>query len=281
MKRAVLAVVAVILLVGLPVRPAQAEQAPTDEPALPVPVVVPAPEADVLGMITQGTIEQRARMSRFLANKYPTLAADLFDLLISQYPEALGDVTGYVDHLIRTKYTEIPGLILTELEAAPAVQPTIEKLISEKYPELVADVHEMPADASVHVYMAELIQEKYPALLQDVLGVITTKFSALLVGVQNKVLSRHPQILIDVARTVQKKYPGLTNDVLILVLTKYPDLLSGIIAIFTASPPLDSPATAASSAPAVDGTAAPRAFAAPIPDTEVASGAIEPAEEGE
>ena len=271
----------VILLVGLWVGAARAEPAPADEDVAPVPAVVLPTEADVLGMITQGTVEQRARMSRFLANKYPALATELFDLFTNQYPEALGDVTGYVDHLIRTKYTEIPALMLTELEAAPAVQPTIEKLISEKYPELVADVRQMPADVNPQVYVAKLVQEKYPALLQDVLGMITTKFSALLVSVQNKVLSKHPGILIDVAHMVQKKYPGLTNDVLILVLTKYPDLLPGIIAIFTASPSLDAPATGASSAPAVAGTVAPQALVAPVADTEVASGAIEPAEEGE
>ena len=269
------------MLGGLPLEHARGEQASADESVPAASVVVPALQADVLGMITQGTVEQRARMSRFLANKYPALAADLFDLLITQYPEALGEVTGYVDHLVQTKYRDIPALLLAELQAAPAVQPTIEKLISEKYPELVADVHKMPEDVNVHVYVARLVQEKYPTLLQDVLGVITTKFSALLVTAQNKVLSKHPEMLRDVARMVQKQYPGLTNDVLIIVLTKYPDLLPGIIAIFTTPPGLESAEASASSAAVGDATAVPSVLTAPIPDSEVASGAIEPAEEEE
>ncbi len=271
MNRAILVALAVLLLSALPTSQAQEEQ-PAAETVAPV--------VDIFSMMARATVEQRARMSRLLANKYPTLGPELLELFASQYPEAIGEVSGYVDHLIKTRYPEIPGVISAELQKAPAVQSTVEQLIIEKYPALVDDLHEIPEGEDLQVYVARLIQTKYPGLLKDVLATVTSKFSPLLVSVQHKVISSHPEILIDVARMVQKKYPRLTNDALILVLTKYPDLMPSLVAVLN-SPSTPELADTRPGDAAVPGAPAPAAQPPAAPTDAEAPGdsAPEPAPE--
>lgn len=271
MNRAILVALAVLLLSALPTTQAQEEETPPE---------TVAPTVGIFGMMARATVEQRARMSRLLANKYPTLGPELFELFANHYPEATGEISGYVDHLIKTMYPEIPGVIYRELQQVPAVQSTVEQLIIEKYPTLVADIHEIPVGENLQVYVATLIQTKYPGLLKDVLATVTSKFSPLLVSVQHKVISSHPEILIDVARMVQKKYPRLTNDALILVLTKYPDLMPSLVAVLNSPSPPELVDTEPSDA-AVPGAPAPAAEppAGPTDADAPADSAPEPAPE--
>ncbi len=240
MSKAALVALAIGLLSALSGGQLRGDEVGVNETSTAAGAAVAPPVLDIFSMIERASVEQRARMSRFLVNKHPTLATDLFEVFAAQAPEALGEVSGYIDHLVKTKYPQIPTLISAELQMVPAVRSTVVQVISEKYPELVADLREVPAGENVQTRAAQLINEKYPELLKDVLGTITLKFSGLLVSLQHKVISNHPEIVIDVARMVQEKYPGLTNEVLILLLTKYPDVLPGLIAVLTGPPAADS-----------------------------------------
>jgi len=206
-----------------------AEEATGQQMLLPLASQALTPELNLLDVVNGATVEQRAKMSRLLTNKYPSLTRDLSALLTEKYPRALTETTVYIEHLVKTKYPEIPALILSELESAPAVQTTIEDLVNKKYPDLIPELAEIANSAdpgNLQAAVAQLIQQKHPKLVVDVLTVIRDKFPSLLTRLQYQVLSRHPGILIDVADMIQRRYPNFTNDVLVLILTEYPDLVS-------------------------------------------------------
>lgn len=222
---------------------AWAEEAPDQQTLLPSSVQVPTPELNLFDVVSGATVEQRARMSRLLVNKYPSLTAGFSALLAGKYPQVLTEITVYVDHLVKTKYPEIPALVLHELGSVPAIHATIEKLISEKYPNLISELVAVAKSAdpgNLHAAVAQVIQEKHPKLVADVLTAIRGKFPSLLTRLQYQVLSRHPGILIDVADMVQRRYPGFTNDVLVLILTEYPDLVSEVIVTLSEVPTPDA-----------------------------------------
>jgi hypothetical protein len=148
-----------------------------------------------------------------------------------------------VEHLVRTKYPEIPGLVLDELQAAPAVQSVVEKLIDEKYPNLITEIAEIADADDLQASVAQLIQQQHPELVTDVLTVITGKFPSLLTRLQHQVLSNHPGILVDVADMIQRRYPGFINDVFVLIFTEYPDLVSEVLATLNEAPTTDAAAT--------------------------------------
>jgi len=222
---------------------AWAEEAPDQQTLLPSSVQVPTPELNLFDVVSGATVEQRARMSRLLANKYPALTQDLSALLTVKYPQVLNETTIYVAHLVKTKYPEIPALILSELESVPAVQTTIEDLVNKKYPDLIPELVEIANSAdpgNLQAAVAQVIQEKHPKLVADVLTAIRAKFPSLLTRLQYQVPSRHPGILIDVADMIQRRYPDFTNDVLVLILTKYPDLVSEVIGTLNEVPTADA-----------------------------------------
>ncbi len=221
---------------------AWAEEAPDQQTLLPSSVQVPTPELNLFDVVSGATVEQRARMSRLLANKYPSLTKDLSALLTGKYPQVLNETTVYVGHLVKTKYPEIPALILSELQSVPAVQTTIEDLVKKEYPDLIPELVEIArsADAgNLQAAVAQVIQEKHPKLVADVLTAIRGKFPSLLSRLQHQVLSRHPGILIDVADMVQRRYPDFINDVLVLILTEYPDLVFEVLATLSEVPTPD------------------------------------------
>jgi len=229
------------LLIALSI--AWAEEASDQQTLLPSSVQLPTPELNLFDVVSGATVEQRAKMSRLLANKYPFLTKDLSALLTVKYPQVLNETTVYVDHLVKTKYPEIPGLILSELESVPAVQTTIEDIVNKKYPDLIPELVEIANSAdpgNLQAAVAQVIQQKHPKLVADVLAAIRGKFPSLLTRLQYQVLSRHPGILIDVADMIQRRYPGFTNDVLVLILTKYPDLVSDVVATLNEVPSADA-----------------------------------------
>jgi len=206
-------------------------------------VQVPTPELNLFDVVSGATVEQRARMSRLLANKYPSLTQDLSALLTEKYSQILNETTVYVGHLVKTKYPEISALILSGLQSVPAVQTTIEELINKKYPDLVPELVEIANSAdhsNLQAAVAQVIQQKHPELVADVLTAIRAKFPTLLTRLQYQVLSRHPGILIDVADMIQRRYPDFTNDVLVLILTKYPGLVSEVVATLNEAPTGDA-----------------------------------------
>ena len=225
---------------------AWAEEAPDQQVLLPSSVQIPTSELNLFDVVSGATVEQRARMSRLLANKYPSLTKDLSALLTVKYPQALNETTVYVAHLVKTKYPEIPALILSELESVPAVQTTIEDIVNKKYPDLIPELVAIAKSAdpgNLQAAVAQVIQQKYPKLIADVLTAIRAKFPSLLTRLQHQVLSRHPGILIDVADMIQRRYPGFTNDVLVLILTEYPDLVFEVLATLSEVPTADAAAT--------------------------------------
>ena len=244
MKRMVLPALLLALLIASST--AWAEEAPDQQTLLPSSSQVPTPELNLFDVVRGATVEQRARMSRLLANKYPSLTQDLSTLLTVKYPQVLTETTVYVDHLLKTKYPEIPALILSELQSAPAVQTAIEDLVKKEYPNLIPELVAAAKSAEPdnrRAVVAQVIQQKYPKLIADVLTAIRGEFPSLLTRLQHQVLNRHPGILIDVADMVQGRYPGFTNDVLVLILTEYPDLVSELIATLNEVPPDDAAAT--------------------------------------
>jgi len=219
------------------------EEAPAQQMPLPSSSQVPTPELNLFDVVSGATVEQRARMSRLLANKYPSLTKDLWALLAGKYPQILNETTVYIAHLVKTKYPEIPALVLSELGSVPAIHTTINKLISEKYPNLISELVAVAKSAdpgNLRAAVAQVIQQKYPKLVADVLTAIRGKFPSLLIRLQHQVLSRHPGILIDVADMIQRRYPGFTNDVLVLILTEYPDLVSEVIVTLNEVPTADA-----------------------------------------
>ncbi len=241
---------------------AWAEEAPDQQTLLPSSVQVPTPELNLFDVVSGATVAQRARMSRLLANKYPALSKDLSTLLTEKYPQVLSETTAYVEHLVRTKYPEIPGLVLDELQAAPAVQSVVEKLIDEKYPNLITEIAEVADADDLRGSVAQLIQQQHPELVTDVLTVITGKFPSLLTRLQHQVLSNHPGILVDVADMIQRSYPGFTNDVFVLIFTEYPDLVSEVLATLNEAPTTDAAGTVEGGSVDLQGTSS-------VPDDEV------------
>jgi len=244
MKRMVLPALLFVLLIVSSI--AWAEEAPEQQMPLPSSSQVPTPELNLFDVVSGATVEQRARMSRLLANKYPSLTRDLSALLTEKYPQVLNETTVYVGHLVKTKYPEISSLILSELASVPAVQTTIEELINKKYPDLIPELVGIVSSASpndLQVAVAQLIQQKHPELVADVLAAIRAQFPALLTRLQYQVLSRHPGILIDVADMIQRRYPDFTNYVLVLILTEYPNLVSDVVVTLNEVPSDDAAAT--------------------------------------
>jgi len=241
MKRIVLLVLLFALLMTSST--GWAEEAPAQQMLLPSALQALTPELNLFDVVSGATVEQRAKMSRLLTNKYPSLTQDLSALLTEKYPRALTETTVYIEHLVKTKYPEIPALILSELQSAPAVQTTIEDLVNKKYPDLIPELAEIVNSAdpgNLQAAVAQLIQQKHPKLVADVLTVIRDKFPSLLTRLQYRVLSRHPGILIDVADMIQRRYPDFTNDVLVLILTEYPDLVSEVIVTLSEVPTADT-----------------------------------------
>ena len=236
MKRTV-AVTVVVVALTVAASPSWAQTESAEQKSQQPPAQLLAEPTDVTARLQAATVEQRARMTRLVANKYPSLAEDIFRLLTEHYPGVLPELNSYVEHLIQTKYPEIPSLILGKLESAPAVQTAVEGLIIKEYPDFITELRQIADSDDLQTSVSELIQRRYPGLTQDVLGVITRKFPSLLGSVQQQVLSSHPGLLVDVTRRIQRRYPDFANDALALVLTKYPDLLSELLATLSSQVP--------------------------------------------
>ena len=225
---------------------AWSEEASDQQTPLPSSSQLPTPELNLFDVVSGATVEQRARMGRLLANKYPSLTQDLSALLAAKYPQVLNEITVYIGHLVKTKYPEIRALVLSELGSVPAIRTTIEDLVNKKYPDLIPELVAAAKSAepgNIRAAVAQLIQQEYPKLVADVLTVIRGKFPSLLTRLQHQVMSRHPGILIDVADMIQRRYPGFTNDVLVLILTEYPDLVSEVLTTLNELPSDDAAAT--------------------------------------
>ncbi len=91
------------------------EDAPEQQTPLPLALQALTPELNLFDVVSGATVEQRARMGRLLANKYPSLTQDLSALLAAKYPQVLNEITVYIGHLVKTKYPEIRALVLSEL----------------------------------------------------------------------------------------------------------------------------------------------------------------------
>lgn len=235
MRKTWLGAIVMVLAVGT-----TAVRADTETTA-PEPTTVLSAAEVLFNLLNGATVEQRLRVSRFLTNKYPWLNKELLGLLSEHDPEFLAKMTPQLEHLVKTKYQRLPGLIHSKLAQAPAVQTAVEEMIGENYPQLIADLRALQESEDMRKRAAELIQQKYPDLLADVLATITRRFPSLLQELQHEVIAAFPGLLADAARIVITSYPKLSQKILLLTISKYPDLLPTVLVILTQPPPAAEP----------------------------------------
>ena len=235
MKRVLLCTIIILLSGATGVVGVRAETEAVPPPPVP-------PGAEVLfDLLTNATVEQRLRVSRFLTNKYPTLSAELFAVINEHQPGLFGEIVPQLERLVAGKYQHLPDLIYSRLNQAPQVQTAVIEVIQAKHPEFIAELGDVEAGEDLRRRAAQLIQQKYPGLLSDVMATITQRFPTFLQELQHQVIAAFPGLLADVAGIIAKKYPDLTTKISGLIITKYPELLPGVLAILTEPLPPPEP----------------------------------------
>ena len=209
-------------------------------------------QPDLFAILTQATEDQRARMRRFMDNRYPNLGPDLYAMLQARHPGLFSWAGEEVRSIILMRYPRLSATVERELNTAineryPRVRQEIADLIREKYPDLIEALNAAGPEIDPASEMARLIKERHRALLADVLTLLREQHPDLLEYVHERVTSQHPELILDVAGALMARYPGLSGEVAQLLNEKYPELLPGLLAILReepapvedAGPPLD------------------------------------------
>lgn len=218
------------------------EDAPRDETTEetgPQPTAAPAAR-DLMSLLSNSTEDQRARMLRFIRNRYPELTTDLLALLQTRQPGIFIALDQELQGLIASRYPRMIVEVQKALQQAineryPQVRNQIAELIVRDYPELLEAMGESGAgDPATHT--ARLIRERHRALLDDVLALLREQHPTLLQEVQREVLVKHPELVIDVAALIVERYPDLSSEVTQVLVERYPELIPGMLSILAPPP---------------------------------------------
>ncbi len=227
------------LLVGIACAVAWPQPA---EEATPPPVAAETTvttENDFMALLAFATEDQRARVLRFVRNRYPDLAVELFALLQARHPDILLALDAELQKLIATRYPRLAITVQTLLQDAiaqryPQVREEIKQLIADRYPEVLAAMCQGEGDPAVNA--ARVIYERYRTLLDDVLALLRERYPTLLIEVQRELLVKHPELLADAADLIMRLHPEIAREVGGVLATKYPELMPGILQILQPSP---------------------------------------------
>lgn len=236
------ALVALLLvLTALPMAWAQEVEQPPPAPAAESPAA--ATDNDFMALLTSATEDQRARVLRFIRNRYPDLSVELFALIQARHPGAFLALDRELQNLIATKYPRLAATVQSLLQDAiaqryPQVREEINQLIIDKYPEVLAAMYQGEGDPAVSA--ARVVRERYRALLDDVLAMLRERHPTLLIEVQRELLIKHPELLADAADLIVRLHPDIAREVGGLLVAKYPELMPGILEILQ-PPPVEEP----------------------------------------
>lgn len=210
--------------------------AAADEPAV-------TSDNDFMALLASATEDQRARVLRFIRNRYPDLSVELFALIQARHPGIYLSLDLELQNLIATKYPRLAATVQSLLQEAiaqryPQVREEINQLIADKYPEVLAAMYQGEGDPAVSA--ARVVRERYRALLDDVLAMLRERHPTLLVEVQRELLIKHPELLADAADVIVRLHPEITSEVGAVLVAKYPELMPGILEILQ-PPPVEEP----------------------------------------
>ncbi|MBD3293673.1 MAG: hypothetical protein GF393_12170 [Armatimonadia bacterium] len=231
-----------------PAADTQPDDVPADEPATDQPAEsAPPAEPDFMSLLGDSTEDQRARMLRFIRNRYPNMAVELLALLQSRQPGIFVALERELQTLIASRYPRLTVEVQKILQQAinnryPQVRNEIAELIARDYPDLIEAMGETGAgDPAMHT--ARLIRERHRELLEDVLALLREQHPTLLQEVQREVLVKHPELLADVSGLIAERYPLLSAEITCVLTEKYPELIPGMLKIL-APPPAEEEASA-------------------------------------
>ncbi len=192
-------------------------------------------ESDLLALLGNSTADQRARMLRFIRNRYPGLTSDLLAMLQSREPGIFVALDAELEALIASRYPRLRVEVQRILQQAindryPQVRRQIAELIAGDYPDVVAAMSD-PGLGDSATNAARAIRERHRALLRDVLALLRKEHPALLREVQVEVVVKHPELLSDVAVLISQQYPNLASEMTESLGERYPELIPGILEI--------------------------------------------------
>lgn len=195
----------------------------------------PPQELGLLDLMALSTEDQRARVLRYIRNRYPTLSTELLALLQTRHPGIFVELEREIEALIATRYPTLPLTVQRSMQRAiterfPQARRDITEMIAERYPEVLEAMFRAgEGDPSLRV--GKIIQEKHPGLLDDILTLLRERYPTMLEEVNRDVLVAHPALVADVGRLISKRYPRLAHEVTVSVTRKYPELVPGILEI--------------------------------------------------
>ncbi len=234
--RIALTLIASLLITASPV-PADVAHPETDAPPEATQVTG---EPGLMELLRSATEDQRARTLRFLGNRYPDLATELFAVLQSRHPGIFIALDRELQDLVATRYPRLSATVQRLLHEViadhyPQVRHDVNRLIADNYPELLDAMYSV-GEGDPAVRVARLVRERHRALLDDVLSLLRERYPALLTEVQHELLVKHPELLADVADLIAQRYPDISHEVSAVLAAKYPELIPGIMAILAPPP---------------------------------------------
>ncbi|MFW5869121.1 MAG: hypothetical protein ACOCX2_14950 [Armatimonadota bacterium] len=191
--------------------------------------------SDLLTLLANSTADQRARMLRFIRNRYPGLTADLLGMLQSREPGIFVALDAELEALVASRYPRLRVEVQRILQQAindryPQVRREIAELIVSDYPDVAAAMSD-PALGDSATNAARAIRERHRALLRDVLDLLRREHPGLLREVQIEVVVQHPELLLDAAALISEQYPRLASEMTEALGERYPELIPGVLEI--------------------------------------------------
>jgi hypothetical protein len=204
----------------------------------------------------QATVPQKTAVARLVQSNYPDLPAQLLSFLNEQQPGFVETLQPALEELLSANYPDLSAFVQHELLSFPQLHQLVDRLIAERYPGFVTDLHKLAGAENPATAAAQLVQKKYPQLPQELSLALHQQFPGVVWDIEVKLLARYPDLLSDAAMLVLRRYPGLTMKLLAYMAQHYPTALPDILRLLAqtppAAPPASPPAAAAGGSPPAD-----------------------------
>ncbi|MGD9520285.1 MAG: hypothetical protein AB7W28_12335 [Armatimonadota bacterium] len=202
-------------------------------------------------LFRQASPEVRVAALKHLDLRYPHFTADILSLIAKYEPGFFTNLERGLSQLGNAEYTKATTFLDRQIAALvatkyPAVRTSVEKLLVEKYPDLLRELASFPEGPERRAKTRELLHTKYPELTADVLMMFHQHFSQVLSELQAALVARFPGLLLGFMTILQERYPQLTPVALVLVQQNAPGLVAEMVNILRSA----TPSGGSSSAPA-------------------------------
>lgn len=232
------------------------EAAPAAEQPQPQVREMAADEAALCWLLFgQAPPDRRVAALEHLQRRYKNFTADILALLSSKHPDFYFNLDKDLARLLGEKHPkatlfideEITRLVHTKYRGVVAA---VDKLVRQKYPQLIEELRQLPAGKASVEQARELIRSKYPQLAADVLLLLHDKFPDVLSELQAAIIARFPHLVFDLAALVWRKYPDMVPEVLAMVEKNAPGLMAELADILGGLPGAATPTPAVPAEPA-------------------------------